>query len=487
MNKIYENSGKYGSIVLSGSIVGIFIIPLLSFVYGSVSGHLTSMIVGFSEMLIKFGLFCGLLWILIFVNTRLVTLSKSRNSIINLRFFSLLSSLAYYFSWVFFVSYKVDGYVNLDAFLGLILNPYRLYADIVTIYNSLMGYEFYYWIAELLGFAAVPFLSLYRIKEVVFCESCNTWVSELDFKLYLAYDSPEQLQNIAERDVQKLLSLPIAENLNQNHIVINFQACKSCLNTNTLNFDLVECSIDEDGAPGDINKVIKHFSPLLCISSSELEVFKNKAEETKKLINNQEEVEYIKTSLIERFFYSRTWKWSLVITALLLSATYIIEPFLGVDTKVEVCKSIELIKVVSKDPVIGDYVDFFYEVKLVRTNKGITPKPLSMPLLIGEGIKKGDTITSIRTKWRKEPLEIKLKDGLVFPTKEPYSSFLIAPLLLLFASYVLLLPNNKPPRTNADKKAQKFNRYYYFIVNFLCSSAVITFLYFSVKSFIVFA
>jgi tetrahydromethanopterin S-methyltransferase subunit B len=482
MNKIYENSGKFGSIMFAGAIVGICIIPLLSFVYGSISGHLSGTLnIDVSNLLIKLVLFGGLLLILISLNTRLATLSKSRNSNINLLVFSLLSGLAYCFSWVFFVGYQLKGFVNLDAVLGLILNPYRLYVDIMAIYDSLADVEFYYWIAELLGFIVVPFLSLSRIKEVVFCESCNKWVSELDFKLHLAYDSTEQLKEIAAYDIQKLLGFPIAENLNQNHIVVNFHACNSCLNTNTLNFDLVTWSKDEDDASDDVNESKVDFSPVICISSSELEVFKNKSEQAKKLINNQVEVEYLKTSLIERFFYSRTWKWSLVITAILLSVTYVIEPFLGVDTKVEVCESIKQITNVTEEAFVEDHVDIFYEIKLVRKNKEISPKPLRMPSWIGENINKGDTITSIRTKWRNEPLEIKLKDGLVFPTKDPYGSFLFAPILLIFVSYVLLQPINNPPKTNVDRKGQKVHRYYYLIVNFLCSIAVFLFLYMSVK------
>jgi hypothetical protein len=327
----------------------------------------------------------------------------------------------------------------------------------------------------------VPFLSLSRINEVVFCESCNKWVSELDFKLHLAYDSTEQLKEIAAYDIQKLLGFPIAENLNQNHIVVNFHACNSCLNTNTLNFDLVTWSKDEDDSSDDVNESKVDFSPVICISSSELEAFKNKAEEAKKLINNQVEVEYLKTSLIERFFYSRSWKWSLVIPAILISATYIIEPFLGVDTKVEVCESIELITKVTEDDLAGDFVDVFYEIKLVRKNKEISPKSLRFPF-IGENLKTGDTITIIRTKWRKEPLEIKQKDGLVFPTKDPYASFLFAPILLAVVSFILLSPNNKPPRKNEDRRVQKNLRVYYLIVNFLCSIVVFFILYMSVKN-----
>jgi hypothetical protein len=485
MNKIYENSGKWGSMVFVGSIAGICIIPLLSSVYGSVLGHLSGTLnMDFSSRLIKLVSFVCFLLILISLNPRLATLSKSRNSNINRLVFSLLSGLAYFFSWVFFVGYQLNGFVNLDTVLGLLLNPFRLYVEIIAIYDSLADFEFYYWIAELVGFAAVPFLSLSRIKEVVFCESCNKWVSESDYKLYLTYDSTEQLKDIAAYDIQKLLGFPIAENLNQNHIVVNFHGCNSCLNTNTLNFDIVTWSKDEDDASGDMSKVIEDFSPLICISTSELEAFKNKAGEGKKFNNNQEEVEYVKTSLIERFFYNRTWKWSLVITAILLSASYIIEPFLGVDTKVEVCESIKLITNVTKEDLVEDHVDIFYEVKLVRKNKEITPKPLHMPSWIGENIHKGDTIRSIKTKWRKEPLEIKLKDGLAFPTKDPYAIFIVAPLILIFVSYVLLLPANNPPKTNEDKKSQKVYRYYYLIVNFLCSCAVIFLLYLSVKSFL---
>jgi hypothetical protein len=483
INKIYENSDKWGSIMLAGAIVGISIIPLLSLVYGSVSGHLSGALnIDFSARLIKFVLFGGLLLILISVNTRLATLSKSRNNNINLLVFSLLSGLAYCFSWVFFVGYQLKGFVNLDAILGLFLNPYRLYVDIMAIYDSLSDVEFYYWIAELLGFIVVPFLSLSQIKEVVFCESCNKWVSELDFKLHLAYDSTEQLKEIAAYDIQKLLGFPIAENLNQNHIIVNFHACNSCLNTNTLNFDLVTWSKDEDDSSDDVNESIVDFSPVICISSSELEAFKNKAEEAKKLINNQVEVEYLKTSLIERFFYSRSWKWSLVIPAILISATYIIEPFLGVDTKVEVCESIELITKVRKNGLAGDFVDVFYEIKLVRKNKEISPKSLRLPLAAGENLKTGDTITIIRTKWRKEPLEIKQKDGLVFPTKDPYGIFLFAPILLAVVSFILLSPNNKPPRKNEDRRVQKTLRVYYLIVNFFCSISVFSFLYLSVKN-----
>jgi hypothetical protein len=101
---------------------------------------------------------------------------------------------------------------------------------------------------------------------------------------------------------------------------------------------------------------------------------------------------------------------------------------------------------------------------------------------IGENLKTGDTITINSTKWRKEPLEIKQKDGLVFPTKEPYSSFFLAPILLAVVSFILLSPNNKPPRKNEDRRVQKNLRVYYLIVNFLCSIVVFFILYMSVKN-----
>ena len=482
MNKIYEKSGKLGSILIICSISGVLLIPLLSLGYGYILGFFSmSPIMDFSNQLMKFGLFCVLLWILIFANVQIATLSKCRNSGINLLFFFLSTLLAYYLSWVFFVGYKINGFINFDSILALILNPFGLYAAIKSIYSSL-DWTLYYWIAELLGFIVVPFLSLSRIKEVVFCEDCNKWVSELDFKLHLAYDSPEQLKEIAAHDVQKLMDLPIAENLNQNHIIVNFHACKSCLNTNTLNFDLVTCSIDEDDSSDDVNESKEDFSPVICISASELEAFKNKAEEAKKLINNQEEVEYLKTTLLEKLFYSRTWKGALVITAILISVTYVIEPLLGTTSTVEICESKKQVVQVTKEELVEDRVEIFYTIELARKNKELTHRSLNVPSWIEENINKGDTITVSSTKWRKQNIAIKLQGGLIFPTKDPYAIFIIAPLILFLLGYMVLRPKNKPPRKNVDRKDQKVHRYYYLIVNSLFSIAVFSFLFMSVKN-----
>jgi hypothetical protein len=483
MNKIYEKSGKSGSILLIGTISGIFIIPLLSLAYGYVLGFFSmSPIMDFSNQLMKFGLFCFLLWILIFVNVQIATLSKCRNSGINLLFFFLSTLLAYYLSWVFFVGYKINGFINFDSISALILNPFGLYAHFKFIYNSSLDWTLYYWIAELLGFIVVPFLSLSRIKEVVFCESCNKWVSELDFKLHLVYDTPEQLQEIAERNVQHLMDLPITENLDQNHIIVNFRACKSCLNTNTLNFDLVTCSIDEGDSPDEVNKNKEDYSPVICISSSELEAFKNKAMEAQKVINNHEEVEYLKTTLLEKLFYSRTWKLAMVITAILISVTYVIEPLLGTTSTVEICDSKKQVVQVTKEELLEDHVEIFYTIELARKNKELTHRSLNVPSWIEGNINKGDTITVSSTKWRKQNVAIKLQDGLVFPTKDPYAIFIVAPLILFLLGYMVLRPKNKPPRKNADRKDQKVHRYYYLIVNFLFSISVFSFLYLSVKN-----
>jgi len=519
MNKIYEKSGKWGSMVLFGSIAGICIIPLLSFVYGKFSSQFS---MSFFDTGVKFLLFVVFAFVLCILQLGTINLSKCRNNRVKGIFLIVTTIVAYYFSWLFFVMGKLNGVINFDLIATLFFNPSNLFSSVKEIFFRSPGWNTFFWISELIGFALVPVISYVGLKEVVFCEDCNTWTEDINFKLHLMYESREQLQEIAERDVQKLLNLPIAENLSENHIVLNFQACDSCLNTNTVNIDLVTFTSNN----GTLTRAQEDYGSIILISStllesfksklpeigkttipntdepdqkttmnkiyensgtSELEAFKNKAEEAKKFINNQEEVEYVRTSLIERFFYSRSWKWSLVITAILLSATYIIEPFLEVDSKVEVCESIELITQVTEDDLAGDFVDVFYEIKLVRKNNEISPKSLRMPSSIGESIHKGDTITSIRTKWRKEHLEIKLKDGLVFPTKDPYAIFIVAPLILIFVSYVLLLPANNPPKTNEERKGQKVHRYYYLIVNFLCSSAVIFLLYLSVNSFMALA
>jgi len=483
MNKIYEKSGKFGSILIVGAISGVFLIPLLSLAYGYILGFFSmSPIMEFSNQLMKFGLFCVLLWILIFANVQITTLSKCRNNGINLLFFFLSTLLAYYLSWVFFVGYKIIGFINFDSILALILNPFGFYATIKSIYNSSLDWTLYYWIAELLGFIVVPFLSLSRINEVVFCENCNKWATEMDFKLHLVYDTPEQLQEIAERDVQKLLDLPIAENLNQNHIIVNFHACNSCLNTNTLNFDLVKCSIDEGDSPDDIDKKKEDYSPVISVSSSELEAFKNKAEEAKKLINNQEEVEYLKTTLLEILFYSRTWKWTMVITAILISVTYVIEPLLGTTSTVEICESKKQVVQATKEELVEDHIEIYYTIELARENKELTHRSLNVPSWVGGNINKGDTIMVSSTKWRKVNVAIKLQDGLIFPTRDPYAIFIAAPLILFVLGYMVLDPKNKPPRKNTDRKDQKVHRYYYLIVNSLFSIAVFLFLFMSVKT-----
>jgi hypothetical protein len=483
INKIYEKSGKFGSIVLIGSIFGLFLIPLLSLAYGYVLGFYSmSPIIEFSSQLMKLGLFCVVLSILVFANVKIATLSKCRNSGIILLFFFIFSFLVYYLSWVCFVCYKMNGFISFDAITTLILNPFGLYAKIKSIYNFSLDWTLYYWIAELIGFAAVPFLSLPRIMEHVFCEDCNKWATEMDFKLHLVYDTPEQLQEIAERNVQKLMDLPLAENLDQNHIIVNFHTCKSCLNTNTLNFDLVTCSMDKGDSPDDVNKKREDYSPVICISSSELEAFKNRAEEAKKLINNQEEVEYLKTTLLEKLFYSRTWKLAMVIVAILISVTYVIEPFIGITSTVEVCESKKQVVQVTKDALVEDHVEIFYTIELARKNKESTNRSLNVPSWIVGNINKGDTITVSSTKWRKQNVAIKLQDGVIFPTKDPYAIFIVAPLILFVLGYNILSPKNKPPRKNADRKDQKVHRYYYLIINFLFSIAVFLFLYMSVKN-----
>ena len=137
---------------------------------------------------------------------------------------------------------------------------------------------------------------------------------------------------------------------------------------------------------------------------------------------------------------------------------------------------------VTKEELVEDHVEIFYTIELARKNKELTHRSLNVPSWIEENINKGDTITVSSTKWRKQNVAIKLQGGLVFPTKDPYAIFIIAPLILFLLGYMVLRPKNKPPRKNVDRKDQKVHRYYYLIVNSLFSIAVFSFLFMSVKN-----
>ena len=501
MNEIYVKSGKIGSIWLYGSISAIVLIPILSFLNGLSLSYFSMSLIGSA---IKIIIFCVFACFLAFVHIGTADLSKCRNNLVKLLFFILTTILAFYLSWVFCIFYKLHNSFNINSILGLILNPNEFFVSFKSIFIASPGWNTFYWISELIGFAIVPIISYFGLKEYVFCEDCNKWTKEQDFKLHLVYENLEQLQEIAERNVNKLLDLPIAENLDQNHILVNFHACESCMNANALNFDLVKCTESN----GKVSKVKDDFSPVICISSSELEAFKNKAPKTK--ISNQveqsennigevninskqeinsanedlieEEIEYgepVKTSFVETIFFSRKWKLIMVIASILLIPTYVIEPFLGFNSTVETCESKEqVIQKTTRDDETD--VEYFFKIELAREKKESDYRPLVVPQWVGERINKGDEITIFNTKWRKENVEIKLQDGFIYPVREPYGMYIVMPIIHVIVCFIFFMPSNKPPSEN--NKKQKSIRFSLFILNFIFSMMVLFSFYMSTKN-----
>ena len=501
MNEIYVKSGKIGSIWLYGSISAIVLIPILSFLYGLSLSYFSMSLIGSA---IKIIIFCVFACFLAFVHIGTADLSKCRNNLVKLLFFILTTILAFYLSWVFCIFYKLHNSFNINSILGLILNPNEFFVSFKSIFIASPGWNTFYWISELIGFAIVPIISYFGLKEYVFCEDCNKWTKEQDFKLHLVYENLEQLQEIAERNINKLLDLPIAENIDQNHILVNFHACESCMNANALNFDLVKCTESN----GKVSKVKDDFSPVICISSSELEAFKNKAPKTK--ISNQveqsennigevninskqeinsanedlieEEIEYgepVKTSFVETIFFSRKWKLIMVIASILLIPTYVIEPFLGFNSTVETCESKEqVIQKTTRDDETD--VEYFFKIELAREKKESDYRPLVVPQWVGERINKGDEITIFNTKWRKENVEIKLQDGFIYPVREPYGMYIVMPIIHVIVCFIFFMPSNKPPSEN--NKKQKSIRFSLFILNFIFSMMVLFSFYMSTKN-----
>jgi hypothetical protein len=501
MNEIYVKSGKIGSIWLLGPISGIVLIPILSYLYGLSLSYFSMSLIGAA---IKIFIFCVFAFFLAFVQMGTAQLSKCRNNRVKLLFYIVSTILAFYLSWVFCIFYKLFDSFDINAILELILNSNELIASFKSMFISSPGWNTFYWISELIGFVLVPFLCHLGLQEYVFCEDCNKWTTEKDFKLHLVYENLEQLQEIAERNVNKLLDLPIAENLDQNHILVNFHACESCMNSNTLNFDLVKCTESN----GKVSKVKDDYSPVICISSSQLEAFKNKAPKTKisnrveqsentigevninskqEIISTdedliEEEIEYgepVKTTFIETIFFSRKWKLIMVIASILLIPTYVIEPFLGFNSAVDICESKE--QVTQKTTIDNEtYIEYFFNIQLAREKKE-SDKPLLVPQGVGERINKGDKITIFQTKWRKENVEIKLQDGFIYPVREAYGMFIAMPIIHVLVCFIFLMPYNHPPGEN--NKNQKSIRFSLFILNFIFSMLVIFSLYMTAENF----
>ncbi|MFY7667809.1 MAG: hypothetical protein ACOVQG_03645 [Crocinitomicaceae bacterium] len=480
MNEIYVKSGKIGSIWLLGPISGIVLIPILSYLYGLSLSYFSLSLIGAA---IKIFIFCVFAFFLAFVQMGTAQLSKCRNNRVKLLFYIVSTILAFYLSWVFCIFYKLFDSFDINAILELILNSNELIASFKSMFISSPGWNTFYWISELIGFVLVPFLCHLGLQEYVFCEDCNKWTTEKDFKLHLVYENLEQLQEIAERNVNKLLDLPIAENLDQNHILVNFHACESCMNSNTLNFDLVKCTESN----GKVSKVKDDYSPVICISSSQLEAFKNKSQLAPKEFGQEKtpdvEIEYVepvKTTFIESIFFSFKWKLTMGITSLLLIPTYVIEPFLGYNSTVETCESKEqVIQNTTRDN--KTYVEYFFNIELAREKKESGNRQLSVPQVVGERINKGDKITIFYTKWRKENVEIKLQDGLIYPVREPYGMFIAMPIIHVICCFIFFGGFNNPPGQN--DKNQKTKRIQLFIFNFLFSVIVIFSFYLSSKMF----
>lgn len=482
MNTIYVKSGKIGLIWLYGFFFAIVITPLISFLYGMSLSYFSDSL---GELIVKIIIFCVFACLFGIVQTETSQLSKCRNNIAKIFFFISTTALSFYLSWVFYVFYITHGSFNINEILELILNPIEFFESFISILMISTGWMKFYWITELIGFAIIPFISIRTIKELVFCEDCNKWTKEQDFKLHLTYENLEQLKEIAEKNINELLNMPIAKNLNQNHIIVNFHSCDNCMVTNTLNFDLVTYTKRND----DISKLEEDYSPVICISNSQLEAFKNKAAITKKsnlklLSKNKdllkEEIENgepVKTTIIETVFYSRFWKLVIGISSTLLILSCIIEPFLGFNSTIKTCESINF--EVESDAENNE-TSYYYRINLAKEKKESFNLPLLVPEEVGKKIETGDKITIYYTKWRKFFNKVKLKNGLIYTVYNPYEYFIFIPITLLF-TYLVLLPSNKPPKEN--DKNQKNERISHFIMNILTIFLVLVCLFVSLRNY----
>ena len=283
-NEVYQLSGKIGNIILGG-LLSLVCFPLLGAIYAFLSSF-------FMNILIEIILFIIYLSVLSYLIIFSIKISKCRNHGISTFFGGVVGLITAYSALFFFTYFNAQNYEIPIHYLDLLSQPNKL-LELAKIFSFSSNHFYKLLIFENILILIVAFFGgRYSIHEKVFCEDCKKWTTESKFKLRFKYYTIEHLNEILSTDITKILELPKKDTPdNFNHILLNIQECKSCLNSSTLNVDLITYKQDKKG----VKEEIKDFSPVLNLSHNDFSKFKALGEKMLEIEDKENELRKIET------------------------------------------------------------------------------------------------------------------------------------------------------------------------------------------------
>jgi len=281
MNTEYKLSGKSGNIFIVGILLGPILVTLLSIIYAYIDLfnpfiYLTLLV------------FIGLLFGIIIVQKLVIRLSKCRSKGSSIIYGSVTGLFGVYASWFTFlyVMFRKDN-VPIEL-LDLMLSPKLVFdwANALSIegYFTLFGiavkggFLWFIWLVEAIGIIGAGAIGGLKVMhEEVFCEDCNRWAEDLNFDLRLNVKGYAKIENQIKEDVMTLLNYPKIERITEEHLKINIHRCSNCLNTATIDVDLITYETDEKGK---VNEKNEDFSNVYILSANQFNLFLNKKNQT---------------------------------------------------------------------------------------------------------------------------------------------------------------------------------------------------------------
>jgi hypothetical protein len=493
MNTVYIKSGKTGLFWLYGTFIGLPLSALLGSLYGTFLADFSD---SFFGILIKLVLFTILFFLLFVSNLQVIKYSKSRNNKINLAFLLLTSVVSFYFSWISTGTPFLGNGMDFTPFFNSIVHPSKIIDESVTKFSTSPLWYFFVWFLELLGFFLIASVNYISELENVFCESCNEWVTNQNLVLKMTFDSNEQLKHISEENIEGLQSLNLLNDPTQNHISVNFHSCERCKELSAIDFDLITVSVNN----GKTSEKKEDFSQVILLNSSQYKPlvklakdFQNsgylEATQSNKVqdesVNHELETdlevyEPVELNIVERFFTGRFWKRIVIISTILLLPTYLIEPFIGLETSIVTVDSKKKDKNLVQDGFENYYV-YFYSIK--SSGNDSETIYFNVPEVFGFSIKIGDQIKIHSTKLRNEVCKVELKDGSIIDTHFQYGLF-YAMAILHFLVLSNTLGDKKDKIPSKYDKYQKSTRIQQMIVNLVVVVLLYMSYYLTVSIFI---
>ena len=281
MNTEYKLSGKSGNIFIVGILLGPILVTLLSIIYAYIDVYNP---IVYLTLIVFVGLLSGI----IIIQKLVIRLSKCRSKGSSIIYGIITGLFGVYASWCAFL-YVMFRKENLPVeLLEFMLSPSLVFEMAKSLsvdgYYTLFGttvngwFLWFFWIVEAIGIIGAGAIGgLTVMHEEIFCEDCNRWAEDLNFDLRINAKGYAAIENQIKGDVMKLLDYPMTEKILEEHLKINIHRCSKCLNTTTIDVDLMTYETNEKG---EVKEEKEDYSSVYILSTNQFNLFLNKKNQT---------------------------------------------------------------------------------------------------------------------------------------------------------------------------------------------------------------